>query len=55
VGGIYLCREGDFHIGVSNTRSQNSMLQLGAKKIGEEIIAYFGEPDRLNYVYEIRK
>jgi hypothetical protein len=31
------------------------MLQLGAKKIGEEIIAYFGEPDRLNYVYEMRK
>ena len=31
------------------------MLQLGAKKIGEKIIAYFGEPDRLNYVYEMRK
>jgi len=31
------------------------MLQLGAKKIGEEIIAYFGESDRLNYVYEMRK
>jgi RimJ/RimL family protein N-acetyltransferase len=44
-----------FHVGASNIRSQNAMLQLGAKKIGEEIIAYFGEPDRLNYVYEIRK
>ena len=44
-----------FHVGASNIRSQNAMLQLGAKKIGEEIIAYFGEPDRLNYVYEMRK
>jgi RimJ/RimL family protein N-acetyltransferase len=44
-----------FHVGASNIRSQNAMLQLGAKKIGEEIIAYFGESDRLNYVYEMRK
>ncbi len=44
-----------FHVGASNIRSQNAMLQLGAKKIGEEMIAYFGEPDRLNYVYEMRK
>jgi RimJ/RimL family protein N-acetyltransferase len=44
-----------FHVGASNIRSQNAMLQFGAKKIGEEIIAYFGEPDRLNYVYEMRK
>ena len=42
-----------FHVGALNIRSQNAMLQLGAKKIGEEIIAYFGESDRLNYVYEI--
>ena len=44
-----------FHVGALNIRSQNAMLQLGAKKIGEEIIAYFGESDRLNYVYEMRK
>ena len=44
-----------FHVGALNIRSQNAMLQLGAKKIGEEIIAYFGGPDRLNYVYEMRK
>ena len=44
-----------FHVGALNIRSQNAMLQLGEKKIGEEIIAYFGESDRLNYVYEMRK
>jgi RimJ/RimL family protein N-acetyltransferase len=44
-----------FHVGASNIRSQAAMEKLGAHKIAEEIIAYYGEPDRLNYVYEIKR
>lgn len=42
-----------FHIGAQNIRSQIAIEKLGAKKIGEENVAYFNEPERLNYVYEI--
>jgi hypothetical protein len=31
------------------------MEKLGAKKISEEMVAYYGEPDRLNYVYEMQR
>lgn len=44
-----------FHIGAVNVRSQVSITRLGAEKIAEEEVAYFGEPTRLNYVYEITK
>ena len=44
-----------FHVGANNTRSQIAMEKLGAQKTGEETVAYYGEPDRLNYVYEMRK
>jgi hypothetical protein len=27
--------------------------KLGAKKVSEEMVAYYNEPDRLNFVYEI--
>ena len=42
-----------FHIGATNFRSQIAIQRLGAKKIGEESVAYYGEPEKLNYVYEI--
>jgi hypothetical protein len=42
-----------FHIGAQNIRSQISIEKLGAKKVGEEMIAYYNEPDRLNFVYEM--
>ncbi len=44
-----------FHIGAQNTRSQIAICKLGASKIGEVDVAYFGEPIKSNYVYEIEK
>lgn len=44
-----------FHVGAENYRSQGAMKKLGATKIDEIEIAYFGEPVRRNFVYEIRK
>ena len=44
-----------FHIGAQNIRSQMSIMRLGARKIAEEEVAYFGEPSRWNYVYRILK
>ncbi len=44
-----------FHIGSKNIRSQIAIGKLGAKKISEEEIAYYGEPPKLNYLYQIEK
>jgi RimJ/RimL family protein N-acetyltransferase len=44
-----------FHVGAGNVRSQIAITRVGAKKVGEQDIAYFGEPDRLNFVYRITK
>ncbi|WP_247655094.1 GNAT family N-acetyltransferase [Chitinophaga varians] len=44
-----------FHVGAVNTRSQIAMTRLGARKVKEEEVAYFGEPSRLNCIYEINK
>jgi RimJ/RimL family protein N-acetyltransferase len=44
-----------FHIGKENLRSQIAMERLGGNKIKEEEVAYFGEPTRTNFVYEINK
>jgi len=43
------------HIGAGNIRSQVAIERLGAVKIAEEEIAYFGEASRLNFVYAIHK
>lgn len=45
----------DFHIGAGNLRSQHSIVRLGARKVGELELAYYGEATRLNFVYRIRK
>lgn len=42
-----------FHIGAGNLRSQISIGRLGAVKIAEEELSYYGEASKLNYVYEI--
>lgn len=42
-----------FHIGAQNIRSQKSIEKLGAVKIKEEEIAYYGEVPKLNFIYEI--
>jgi len=44
-----------FHIGIVNIRSQIAISRLGAEKIGEKEVIYFGEGSMLNYVYEINK
>lgn len=44
-----------FHIGADNIRSQKAILKLGAIKIAEEEIAYYGEDCKLNFVYQIGK
>ncbi len=44
-----------FHIGAENIPSQKSIAKLGAVKIGEQEVQYFGETLKLNFVYEIRK
>jgi RimJ/RimL family protein N-acetyltransferase len=44
-----------FHIGASNIRSQKAIERLGARKTGEAEIAYFGEPGKLNFIYQIDK
>ena len=44
-----------FHIGATNFRSQRSIEKLGAIKIDEQLVEYFGEEPRMNFVYEIQK
>jgi RimJ/RimL family protein N-acetyltransferase len=44
-----------FHIGKENFRSQKALERLGGQKIAEEEVAYFAEPTRTNFVYEIKK
>lgn len=44
-----------FHIGANNIRSQIAIGRLGAEKVAEQEVAYFGEPTKLNFVYEITK
>jgi RimJ/RimL family protein N-acetyltransferase len=44
-----------FQIGADNIRSQIAIGRLGARKIGEQEIAYFGELPKLNFIYRIEK
>jgi N-acetyltransferase len=44
-----------FHIGALNIRSQIAMERIGGEKIGEIEVAYYGEPSKTNFVYEITK
>lgn len=43
------------HIGATNFRSQKATEKLGATKVGELEVAYYGEPVKLNFVYNIEK
>lgn len=43
------------HIGAYNIRSQRATEKLGAKKIAEIEMEYYGEANRLNFVYQIDK
>lgn len=42
-----------FHIGADNLRSQIAIGRLGAVKVAEQEVTYFGEASRPNFVYEI--
>ena len=44
-----------FHIGAGNVRSQIAIQRLGATKVAELEMAYYGELPKLNFVYEISK
>jgi RimJ/RimL family protein N-acetyltransferase len=44
-----------FLIGEQKLRSQIAITRLGAEKIGEEMVEYYGETPKLNFVYAIRK
>jgi len=43
------------HIGATNFRSQKASEKLGAVKISELEVAYYGEPVKWNFVYQIKK
>lgn len=42
-----------FHIGAGNLRSQIAIGRIGAHKIGEEDVAYYGEATKRNFVYAL--
>ncbi|MBK8955128.1 MAG: GNAT family N-acetyltransferase [Saprospiraceae bacterium] len=44
-----------FHIGENNIRSQKAIERIGAVKIGAQEMSYYGEDNKLNYVYQINK
>ncbi len=44
-----------FHIGSANLRSQVAIQRLGARKTGEDEIAYFGESPKTNFIYAIHR
>lgn len=44
-----------FEIGANNIRSQMAISKIGATKIGEQIIEYYGEKPKLNFIYQINK
>jgi RimJ/RimL family protein N-acetyltransferase len=44
-----------FHIGANNIRSQTAIGKLGAKKMGEIEMAYYGEAKKLDFLYRIQK
>lgn len=43
-----------FHIGAQNFRSQKAIEKIGATKVGEQEVEYFGEDSKLNYIYQIK-
>lgn len=43
------------HVGAVNIRSQKAIERLGAKKLHEVEMKYYGEPNKLNFVYELKK
>jgi RimJ/RimL family protein N-acetyltransferase len=44
-----------FHVGEHNTRSRIAMTRLGAELVGFETVAYYGEPDKVNCVFVMKR
>ena len=44
-----------FHIGAFNIRSQKAIEKIGAIKVDEFEVEYYGEDSKLNFVYLIEK
>jgi len=44
-----------FHIGAYNYRSQKAIEKIGAQKVDEFEVEYYGEESKLNFVYLINK
>jgi RimJ/RimL family protein N-acetyltransferase len=44
-----------FHIGAVNIRSQKAIIKIGAVKVDEFEVEYYGEVPKLNFVYVIEK
>ena len=44
-----------FHIGNQNFRSQKAIEKIGAQKVGEQEVEYYGESPKMNYIYKINK
>lgn len=44
-----------FHIGAFNIRSQKAIEKIGAQKVDEFEVEYYGEASKLNFVYVIHK
>ncbi|MET4106418.1 GNAT family N-acetyltransferase [Hymenobacter sp. UYP22] len=44
-----------FHIGADNVRSQIAIQRLGATKVDEQEVTYYGEQPKLNFVFEVTK
>ncbi len=44
-----------FDIGANNFRSQMAITKIGATKIGEQEIEYYGETSKLNFIYKISR
>ncbi len=44
-----------FHIGAQNIRSQKAIEKIGAIKIDEQEVTYYGEDSKLNFIYVINK
>ncbi len=43
----------NLHVGASNIRSQIAVGRIGAEKVAEQEVTYFGEQPKLNFVYQI--
>jgi len=43
-----------FHIGAQNYRSQKAIQKIGAIKVGEQELEYYGEEAKMNYIYQIK-